>query len=236
MPVLGKLSLNLVHSVPYDPMHLIFLGLIRLLLRLFFGLHPKVRESDWFVLSEGRQRVINRALSRAFCGIPTQWGRKTESIEFLSRFKAEDLKMFGLFLGPMIFSGPGIPNNIGRLWGCVSDAVHICCDPTPLRKETEALKFIVQEFHALYTDIFYRHKSYAFCFTPTTHAILHLPEMLKYCGPLTNVSQFIVERLVGEIGRLIGSMSRPEANLFHKTLMIFCLRLLRGGQCSERDV
>ena len=232
VPIIGILPLDFVESTPYDPMHLIFLGMIRLLLRLFFGKHRKTEGIDTFVMSEEKQTEINRALERAYVGIPSQWGRKPESLEFLSNYKAEDLKLFGLFLGPMVFSGPGIPTRVSKLWGHVSNIVHISCDLTPLRKDIEELKSLVQKFHILYTTIFWKEERFAFCFPPTTHAILHLPEMMKQCGPLTNVSQFIVERLVGEIGRLIGSTSRPEANLFHKTHFLFGLRLLNGGLCG----
>ena len=38
-----------------------------------------------------------------------------------------------------------------------------------------------------------------------------------------------MKRLVGEVGNFISSMVRPEANLFHKTQKLFCLRSLNGG-------
>jgi len=57
---------------------------------------------------------------------------------------------------------------------------------------------IGQASHAFLSEIFFLDKMHSFCFTPTTHALLQLPDMLRECGHLTVPSKFAIERLVGK--------------------------------------
>lgn len=137
--------------------------------------------------------------------------------------------MFGLYYGTALFSQPGVKKGLVDLWSLTAKIIYIICDPTPSRSDCDDLRVYVQRAHALFVETFYVDRENAFCLTPTTHAMLHLPQMLKECGPLVNVSQFLVERLVGEVGARVKSRLHPEANLFHKNHTLFSFRMLRGG-------
>ena len=234
-PILGRLKLDLVHSLPYDPMHLVFLGWVKHLLRLLFGFHVKTTYESTYVISETHKKDMNRALADGARGIPGCWGRASESLEHMATFKAEDFKNFGLFYGPILFSGQGVSQRISRLWGITSNIIHITCDPSPALEDVEVIRQLLQEAHALFAACFHLDANHLFCFTPNTHCILHLGDMLWECGPLPNVSQFTVERLIGDVGKMIGSMARPEAILFHKTHKLFSYRLLSGGMTNLEE-
>ena len=83
--------------------------------------------------------------------------------------------------------------------------------------------------HVLFTRIFFISKSYSFVFNPNLHALLHIPETLRERGPLYNVSQFLIERIVGELEPMLKSRYRPNSNVLNKTHRLFTLRLLNGG-------
>lgn len=233
-PLLAKLTLDYVSSFPYDPMQLCLLGWVKLLLVLFTGGHKKnsVMASP-YVLAMDNLQFMNSILDEGSSGIPATWERPPQSLEYFKRYKAEDFKSFGLYYAKILFHGLKIGSDPTRLWALTSRMLDFVFDPTPSAESWRNLRTVVEELHALLTKIFYVDEAHAFCFTPTSHAILHLPEMLRECGPLLNVSQFLVERLVGEIGARVKSRLHPESNLFHKSQTLFCLRLMNGGMAAN---
>lgn len=48
-------------------------------------------------------------------------------------------------------------------------------------------------------------------------------------GPLLNDSQFLPERVIGELGKHVHALVRPEANIFHSSHFLFALRMVSGG-------
>lgn len=228
-PVLGILSIDFVHSIPYDPMHLLFLGWVKLLISLLCGFHPKTSSETPHVIPCAHLDALNESLRTNYSRIPACWGRGPDSLEYKSSFKAEDFKNFALFYGPVLFSRQEGDRRVSRLWRLTSDIVCIASDRTPSVDDHEELESLVQMAHATFAQIFHIDAWHAFCFTPNTHALLHLHDSLRECGPLPNITQFLVDRPVGKVGNFISSMARPEANLFHKTQKLFCLRLLNGG-------
>lgn len=229
-PKLCDLSLDFVQSLPYDPMHLCLLGWVKLIAQLSTGYHPKcaLLQPSYAVSSESLQ-VINCSLESGTRGIPSTWGRPPLSLERLSHYKAEDLKHLGLYLGPILFDGDVCTNEVTMVWALTAEFLHIVFNPTPTRKEVNELKGIIHRAYCMFCRAFQVKDEHPFCFTPTTHALLHIPEMLRECGPLLNVSQFVVERFIGEIGPMVKSFRRAEANLFNKSFTLFSLRLLNRG-------
>lgn len=56
------------------------------------------------------------------------------------------------------------------------------------------MKYLGQQALAL-VEVFFVSDTHEFCFTPTFHGVLHLPDIILVCGPLLNVSQFHVENV-----------------------------------------
>lgn len=181
-----------------------------------------------FVLEKHIVGSNNAWLSGAAIGIPETWGRCRLSLQETSSFKSEDYKKLGLYYGPVIFIGQEVDRKITELWFLNSLILSIVFNATPKRTDIVALRRTVAAAHALFSDVFYVDEDHAFCFTPISHALLHLPDMFEFCGPLTNVIQFVVEGLVGEVGSLVQSKQKPKANLMKKSLTLLCLRLVIG--------
>ena len=244
-PLLSTLYVDFCQAFPYDPMHLCLQGWVRHLVTLLFGFHPKtISLRSPFVLSAEVQHRINKTLDGVPNGIPGAWGRVPPRLDRLSAYKAESFKSLALHFCPFLFSGPGMYRKVTLLWTVTREVLEIVFDPTPRRSDVDNLRRLVQQAHALFTEVFYPNEKHAFSFTPTTHALLHLADVMESCGPLLNVSQFLPERVIGEIGRYAYSKLRPEANLFHKSHTLFALRMVGGGlrdtpvrkECGPRTI
>lgn len=107
--------------------------------------------------------------------------------------------------------------------------LEIFVNPTPTRQDIDDLRQRCAAVNAIYCNIFYIGEVYALCSTPTVHVLLHLSEMLRACGQLTSVSQFLKERVVGESGGRVQSRYRPESNLYKKNHFVFSLLPRQGG-------
>ena len=229
-PVVSELSIDMVESVPYDPMHLVLSGWVGLLIRLTFSLHPRSSSSNSpQYVDVQMMHHMNKHLEKGSVGLPEKWGRPPLSLEFFSNFKVEDLKCFALYFAPVLLSHDNINHGISRIWVITSEIVAIVFDPTPSREEANRLESLTLQAHAMLCKLFWHDTRSSFCLPPNTHALLHLGEIMRQCGPLTNISQFTVERFVGEIGPSAKSRVKPETNMFNKTNNLFCLRLLNGG-------
>lgn len=144
--------------------------------------------------------AMNISLETGAKDIPSTWGRAFLSVENLGQYKAEDFKTVGIYFGSILFRHD---SGIALLWNITSEILNIVFDATPKQDDVHKLRKFVVQAHALLTRLFFQDESQAFSFTLTTHTILHLPEMLQQCGPLLNVSQFVIERFIGEIGYLV---------------------------------
>lgn len=146
------------------------------------------------------------------CWVPTSWVRKPPLLSQLGTFKAEDLKNFGLFYGAILFNGERVDRRITHLWELTSDFLHNVSDVAPRKEDTDKLQHVLAKTHGLFTYMF---------LAPLPHSQLHLPEILRQCGPLPNVAQFLTERVVGEAELRVKSRRGPIQNLFHTYHLMF---------------
>lgn len=172
---------------------------------------------------------FNASLDGSVFGFPSEWGRSLVSLEILSSFKAEQMKTFPLQYALILLSARGVDTRLKRLWKRTQEMKLIVFDPTPMRKDVQRLDRLVQQSHAIYADFFFRTDSHRFSMTPTTHAILHLPDIMIAVGPLLNVSQFLAERVIGEIGKKARSVTSPHTNLLNQSMLLLSLGMLNDG-------
>ena len=80
----GKVSLDFVQSIPYDLMHSLLLGWVKLVTSLVLGRHSK--ESDvkcHFVPHESTQIRINASPGAGSQAVPESWERPPSSFEYI---------------------------------------------------------------------------------------------------------------------------------------------------------
>lgn len=165
-PALGRLSLDFVEGVQYDPMHQALLGWVRHLAALCSRQHPKhERDTPAHTALLTDMRVINSSLHDGSRGIPTDWARPPLSMDHLSHYKAEDFKHLGLYFGKVMFRGAHFDNRI-TLWANTSKMIQIILDATPFHKDANELRSLVEQSHALFSEIFFSEPAQVYCFTP----------------------------------------------------------------------
>lgn len=226
---------DFVKSNPHDVMHLLLRGVCKTLVELFFGIHSKSGACCSFIINNCDIADVEKSLDVCATGFPSDWGRAPIAVSQLGKFKADTFKNFAMFyLVPIfygLFSQSRSPSHKAKLDLCSTfqSIIYISFNHVPKRSDIEKLKVYVQKFHALYSMVFEIDADHRHCYTPSTHAILHLHEILEDCGPLPNVSQFLAERVVGELGRTANTAQRLEAHLLNQYLHGFSLRMLAGG-------
>lgn len=239
--VIAKLNINFAKDVPYDPIHLVYEGAVNTSIQLMFGTHPKTNPSLAYVIGDGDQNDVNQALECCKIVFPPTWGRYPLPITDICRYKAETFKNFALYFEvPIIYALFPRSSSKVLLWVHLRNMIEIISNPTPQATDIFRLKIFVQAFHSTFSDLFYIDCHHGFCFTPTTYTILHLPDMLKSCGLLLNVSQFLSERVIGELAKYVKCPRHIESNLLNERLYLFGLRMLDGGirrtfACSKQN-
>ena len=136
-PIMARLSLDFVQSVPYDQMHLLLFGWFKHIILLSSGIHPKAKLSP---LNYGSTYIshVNKSMRDGGNGILTSWGRPTLSIQHLEYFKVENFKEFGLYYGQILFSASHFSKEMQELWIKTARVLEIVLDPTPLHRKVKS--------------------------------------------------------------------------------------------------
>ena len=154
-PSIARLTLDRVHSFPYDPMHQALLGWVKHLIALLTGsFKHAARLRSPFILPADVLQRINSVLVRSKAHSPSSWGRHPLDLTKLSKFKAEDFKLFGLYYGAVLFQGQGVHEDITRIWKVTAAVLSIAFDPTPARSDIQSLQQNVAILHAQFGSIF----------------------------------------------------------------------------------
>lgn len=196
--------------MPYGPMHQCVLGFVNHVLHLSLGLQkPFVSATEPFVMDTANKDKINDLINASRHFIPSSWGSYPLPLSDIAKFKVEDFKNFGFYYGAVIFRPPLVIRNLNLLWKKLQIVLEIVFDPSPTRQDVEELQNSAAMVHALFCRIFLVADIYLRCIKPTVHVLLYLSEMVQDCGPLTLVSQFSMERVVGESGARVHNRYRP---------------------------
>lgn len=81
-----------------------------------------------------------------------------------------------------------------QLWSSLQLVVPIFHIVIPKQWDVGKSKANVQQFHALNTALFATGSSQSHFFTPSIHAILHLPQRLLDYGAIVNISNFALKQ------------------------------------------
>lgn len=191
----------MVNSFTYDPMHQVLLGWAKHLIAVLTGsFNHTARLRAPFVLQAYVLHRMDSVLIRSKAHSPSSFGRHLLDLTKLSMFKAEDFKLFGLHYGAVVFQGQGVHEDIKRVWKVTAAVLSIAFDPMHDRRDIQSLQQKVAILHAQFCSIFFAREQHSFVYTPTTHASLDLPDMLRECEPLTGISQVWMARVAGEAG------------------------------------
>ena len=179
----------MVKQFPLDYMHLICLGVTKLLIVLWLKYKPK--------LSTYQIHQLSTAFTDLKKYVPKEFNRKPQSLTDLSHWKATVFRFFLLYAGPLILDG-FIPDDMVKHFNFLSCAIRILCHPTEYKVNNtfahELLVKFVKGFKTLYG------KEYV---TYNVHNLVHLSEDAYKLGPLDSFSAFDFENYMKFIKKLL---------------------------------
>lgn len=205
---LQRLDIDMVTSVPLDYMHLVCLGVMRKLLKLWTNgprapYRLRKNDIDW----------ISGELETYRTYFPREFGRKTRSLIELDRWKATEFRTFLLYVGPIVLKNR-LDNKYFNHFLVLNVAIKLLCQPKQsvgnIDYANNLLVYFVREFITLYGR--------KFC-SYNVHGLVHLAADVKFHGNLDQFAAFKFESFLGSMKRLINSPKIPIKQVVSKLLM-----------------
>lgn len=180
---LSQLLPNLIHQVPFESMHLVYLGIAKkILVALIAGEYNKKIK-----LKSSTLKLLNDHLELIQKYCPSEFSRRQRIITEYVRYKATEYRQFLLYTGPLIFHNR-LEKSIYLHFLILNTAIRILNLPRPNKSSLTfadiALKKFVEECPYIYGP---RFMSY------NVHGLLHINEDVERYGPLDSFSAFTFE-------------------------------------------
>ncbi len=175
---LVDLPIDMVQSIPYDPMHLLFLGTMKKLLT-FWDSGPRRTKLSASMISS-----VSKMLISFVAYFPSEFVRKPRSLEYLKYFKATEFRSFLLYTGCVVLKAV-CSTEIYIHFLLLHCAAFILNDEQMYRslndKSDSFLKHFVEDCVRIYGRPFLSYN---------VHALLHLSKDCLMHGPLDRFSYF----------------------------------------------
>lgn len=191
---------GLVTNVYIDPMHLVYLGLIRKLLMLYLYGPPKVRlKPKQIKLLSNRLEIIRHCT-------PIDFNRTVTDLELTKRtWKATVYRQFLYYSGPAVLKGiikEELYDNFVTLHIAMTILVtHEYCTPSLIDYAHDLLKYFVSTFAKSFGEKYVSHN---------VHNCLHLADEAKRDGSLEKRSAWRFENAIRVV---TSTITKPEQAL-----------------------
>ena len=196
-----QLGYKMVSGFPLDYMHLICLGVVRRLISLWIDGPSSCKLSQSMIKAVSEKLIIMRQY------VSREFSRKPRSLSEFKQWKATELRLFLVYIGPVVLKGflsPQCYNNFLDL----SVAVRILLCSSLLENFADyagqLLRYFIQTFGELYgkDQLVYN-----------IHSLLHIVDDAKKYGPLDNCSSFKYESYLGQLKKLVRKPQSPCAQI-----------------------
>lgn len=189
--------LNMISSFPSDPMHLLYLGVVKKITLIWCS--SKVTQGKLSLREKG---LISNRLSQLVHDIPSEFNRKPSSLLDSHRWKATECRQFILYLAPVVLKNI-VSSDMYLNLISLHVAVTILCSPKLHRYIDQAdtlLKYFIDTFIILYGADKMSHNF---------HSLYHLSSHSKQFGVLDQYSAFGFENYMRSILKLLRKSEKP---------------------------
>jgi len=190
-----------------DYMHLICIGVLKKIIKLWLEGKPDCR----FVrLPHSKILLLTSKLLSIKHHITNDFARKPQNIEFISKWKATELRQFLLYTCPVILKDilhPQVMDHIMTL----HVAVRILCSKSLLQKYSDYAQALFQHF--IDTFIILYGKQYV---SHNVHGLLHIVNDAKLLGTLDEFSAFPFENKLRLLKRQLRKSDKPLQQLHRR--------------------
>lgn len=202
---LAKLNMTncLVSKFVLDPMHLVYLGVMRKLLNLWLKGPLNVR------IGSHKKNLISKNLVNVAKFMPAEFNRKPRSLDELDRFKANESRSFLLYTGPVVLKDTtdiNIYNNFMLLFSAVN-----LLSRKDIPNSVEYAKDYLLKFTEHFIQIY--GKRYA---VYNVRNLWHLPDDVAKHGTLDSFSAFEFENFLGVIKNLLRKPNFPLSQVINR--------------------
>ena len=180
----STISIGLVSQFVLDPMHLVYLGVMRKLLNLWLKGPLNVR------IGSHKKNCISAKLVNSSKFMPSEFNRKPRSLDDLDRFKATELRSFLLYTGPVVLRN-NIDINVYKNFLLLSSAINLL-SRSDIQGSVEQAREYMHQFIEHFIHIYGRKNA-----VYNVHNLCHLPDDVVMHGTLDNFSAFQFENFLG---------------------------------------
>ena len=204
---LNVIDMDLVRDFPLDYMHLVLLGVVRRVIKMWFP-DAKQKKHECFNVHAIRAGKIEVAINRIVrCGksSPCEFQRRPRSFADLNYFKATEFRCIVLYLFPFVFFRLFVNPFVYDHFCLLVVSMRILCNENSQRSSVEfarrCLRKFVEDSEDIYGKSFYVYN---------VHCLLHLADDYERFGNLDSISCFPFESFMQKIKRYI---KRPGGEL-----------------------
>lgn len=208
-PLLKLDGLGLVSNFVLDPMHLIYLGVVKRLIVNYWleGKRP-------FKISKNVIENINSLLHNLRKYIPSEFGRKIRTLKDVKRWKAVEFRFFLLYCGMVVLANT-VNTVIYKHFLLLQTAIFILNSQELIEKYLNFAQRCLKKFVNKSPEIYDK-----FFVTYNVHSLLHICDDVKSYGPLEDYSSFGFESYLGCIKGKIRGRNLPLQQI-HNRLVEF---------------
>ena len=205
---LNLLPIDMIDTFAIDPMHLVFLGIMKKLLQIWTSGKRKMK----IKISARAIAEISEVLKDLVDCITVEFARKTRTLDELSRFKATEFRLLLLYVLPVILKNR-LPEIVYSHFLLLHVAIRILASKTHIRDERnlnyakQLLVLFIKQSPAIYGDQFISYN---------VHNLQHLPDECKRLGTLESYSCFPFENHLGKLKLLVRKCAHPLEQLANR--------------------
>lgn len=196
---------NLITQFPLDPMHLLYLGIVKRLLLNYF-----VDGRGAYKLSQSLLSQIDVRISSLIPYVSADFARKPRSFKEMRRWKATEFRLLILYTGPVLLYDI-IATKYYHHFLLLHCAVFILSSSELIEKfmnvAEKCVELFVQDASKLYGDDFV---------VFNVHSLLHLADDVKLYGNINNFTCFPFENYLGSLKRKVHSPNHPLSQLHRR--------------------
>ncbi|KAJ8018365.1 hypothetical protein HOLleu_43677 [Holothuria leucospilota] len=194
---LTDLSIGMVSAFPLDYMHLVCLGVMRRLLKIWTKGPLRTRLGPRVV------KEISNRLEALRPSVPLEFARKPRPLREVDRWKASEFRQFLLYSRPLVLLGK-LPDEQYKNFLLFSVSLHILLHPILSTSYCDYAQELLVLFVNHYGQLYGRDM-----ITYNVHGLVHLPNDVKKFGVLDSISCFPFENYLGHLKRMVRKPSSP---------------------------
>lgn len=204
-PILAS-DIDIVKDIPLDYMHLVCLGVMKALLKMWVKGNKQVAlvKMDYDILDTNLSD-IGKCISRL------DFSRTPRTIKEIDHWKACEFRQFLLYTGPVVLKDRLNPTKYEHFLS-LHCAIRILCDAEICIVHNnfarELLIYFVKNYSKLYGEEHVNHN---------VHNLIHLPDDVSVHGPLDKFSAFKFENFMSDIKKMLQKSKHPLQQFIKRT-------------------